>query len=124
MSDRFPLNQEALEPREGVVITALRRIYEEEGDPSSCPELIAFVTAREAEANRADSDRANLETSILMATIYARSGYVEEAHEQLSQTREAARQRNELDLVERIDGLLDRLEAFLDNSPTDPETEE
>lgn len=113
MSDRFPLQGESMEPREEVVIDALRRIRAEDGDPSSCAELQAFRAAREAEANEKDTDRANLETAIRMATVYARAGYVEAAYDELNTTREAAGQRNELDLVERIDGLMDRLDEFL-----------
>lgn len=112
MSKELPLPDESLEPREKSVIAALRAINEQGGDPSTCSELIAFVKARETEADKTDSDRANLEAAIRMATIYARSGYVEEAYDELTSTREAAGQRNETDLVERIDGLMDRLEAY------------
>lgn len=113
MSDRFPLQGESMEPREEVVIDALRRIRSEDGDPSSCAELQAFRAAREAEANEKDTDRANLETAIRMATIYARAGYAEAAYEELDATRQAAGQRDEFDLVKRIDDLMDRLERFL-----------
>jgi hypothetical protein len=107
-SERF----EKAELTEAEVITALRLVYESQGEPSSCEALMNFVKQREAQANKENTDRGNIEAAIQMARIYANSGYLEAAYDELDSIREAAANGHD-DLLEQIDGFMDKIDARL-----------
>lgn len=119
MTDRRRLTDPS-ELNEHAVIDALRRIREASGDPSTCEALLAFTKQREAQANREDSDRGNIEAAIQMARIYANAGYLEEALGEFETTREAAAHGGHDDLLQRIDEFMDKIEARLAEDEVDP----
>lgn len=109
------LETDSHELQERPVIDALRKIREAGNHPSTCKELQAFVLQTEARATQENTDIANLEGAIQLARIYANAGYLEDALEAFASTRESAGAGGHMELVERIDALMDIIEGRLND---------
>ncbi|HWC57955.1 MAG TPA: hypothetical protein VG621_03330 [Candidatus Paceibacterota bacterium] len=92
-------------------------------DPEAREALGAFIeqSRREVEkiTTKKEHYRASIQCSIDNATLFHEAGYVQEAYDDLLDTREIAFQAGETDLIEKIESLLRSYKSQLDGKGPD-----
>ncbi len=77
------------------------------GDIEAKETFLKFVDEQEGKANEANNSLANIECSVELARIYFEAGFKEEALEELENSRIAAYQEHDSELISHIESLVD-----------------
>ncbi len=116
MGEKFEPNEQR-EVTEEEVIDALKEIKQNGGDTRTCEPYQQFVKQQEAIAKKADTNRVNVERAIVLARIYATAGFLEEALEELEQTREMVTGPENEEIRTVVWQLMDQIEDAMSESP-------
>lgn len=90
------------------VIEALRMKGKE--DPETHALLLKWTKQNEAEANKVNTSKANIECTIKQALLYKEAGYIAEALESLENAQLAAFNEKETELYQQIIAIIDSID--------------
>ena len=89
----------------------IERLKESPNDPETKQMLLDWTTRQEAEANRLNTSRANIEADIKRAKLHKAAGFEEEAWEVLEGIRRQAMQEGEDDLYQVVMRIMDEIDS-------------